>query len=339
MEYGAIDLHLRQSLIRIVEDTGTLVVERRIPTSREAFERVFAARPPLRVLIESGTESEWVAQCLEACGHEVIVADPNYTLMYGHRDRRVKTDRRDVIALVEACRRGIYRPAHRVSAGQRAVRRDLRVREQLIRMRTQTINLLRAQLREEGYRLPSGSAERAGTRVARLSLPTHIRDGVSPLVELLEQLRPLIDARDRAAAQRAAADPIVQRLMTGPAVGPITALTYRAALDDVRRFRHAGAVAAFLGLVPREDSSADRRRKGRITKAGPRSPRSLLVQVAWTLWRRGRGPLHEWVHRLGQRRPRQVAIVALARRLARVLFAMWRDDRDYCPMAPASAAA
>src|SRR4030095_4731201 len=102
--------------------------------------------------IESGTENEWVARCLEACGHEVIVADPNYTLMYGHRDRRLKTDPRDVVALVEACRCGVYRRAHRVSFEQRQVRRDLRAREQLIRVRTQAINLLRAQLREEGYR-------------------------------------------------------------------------------------------------------------------------------------------------------------------------------------------
>jgi transposase len=68
-------------------------------------------------------------------------------------------------------------------------------------------------------------------------------------VELLERLRPLIDERDRAAAQRAAADPVVQRLMTAPAVGPITALTFRAALDDVHRFRHASAATAFLGLA------------------------------------------------------------------------------------------
>jgi transposase len=339
MEYGAIDLHLRHSLIRIVDETGALVLDRRITTTRDGFERVFAGRPPVRILIESGTESEWVARCLEACGHEVIVADPNYTLMYGHRDRRIKTDRRDVVALVEACRCGVYRRAHRVSFEQRQVRRDLRAREQLIRVRTQAINLLRAQLREEGYRLPSGSAERAVDRLARLSLPTPLREGLEPLVALLTALQPLIEDRDRAVAQRAAGDPVVQRLMTMPAVGPVTALTYRAILDDVRRFRDASAASAFLGLVPREDSSADRRRKGRITKAGPRSPRSLLVQVGWAVWRRGRGPLAEWVHRLAQRRPRAVAVVALARRLARILFAMWRDERSYCVGDTAPAAA
>src|SRR5579864_2393481 len=158
MEYGAIDLHARKTLIRIVDAEGTVVLDRTITTTREAFTTIFADRERLRVLLETGTESEWVAQTIEGCGHEVIVADPNYALMYGVRVRAVKTDRRDVAALADACRLGIYRAAHRVSAAQRQRRRQLRVREQLIRMRTQAINLLRAQLRQEGYRLPSGSS-------------------------------------------------------------------------------------------------------------------------------------------------------------------------------------
>src|SRR5262249_58652236 len=85
-------------------------------------------RASMRVLVESGTESEWVAQVIERCGHEVIVADPNYALMYGSRHRAVKTDRRDVAALAEACRLGIYRSAHPVAAAPRAERRRLRGR-------------------------------------------------------------------------------------------------------------------------------------------------------------------------------------------------------------------
>ena len=126
MEYGAIDLHLKASQIRIVEADGVVMLDRRIATTRAALTQVFAGRARLRMLLESGTESEWVAQTLEACGHEVIVADPNYALMYGQRTRRIKTDKRDVAALAEACRLGIYRAAHRVSAAQREVRRTAR---------------------------------------------------------------------------------------------------------------------------------------------------------------------------------------------------------------------
>jgi transposase len=331
MEYGAIDLHLKASLIRIVDGDGVVVLDRRVATTRAALAHVFEGRAPLRVLLESGTESEWVARAVEACGHEVIVADPNYALMYGHRARRIKTDKRDVAALAEACRLGIYRAAHRVSAGQRAVRRTVRIREQLVRVRTQTINLLRAQLKQEGVRLPAGAAETVGARLAALDLPADLRAALTPLQEMLTALAPLLTTGDAQVAAHAAADPVVGRLMTVPGIGPITAVTYRAALDTWERFADAGASTAFLGLVPREDSSGTRQRKGAITKAGPGPVRALLVQAAWVVWRQrqGRAALHAWVERLAARRGKRIAVVALARRLARILFAVWRDETEY----------
>ena len=331
MEYGAIDLHVKASLIRIVDAEGAVVLERKVVTTRAALTAVFGGRGRLRVLLESGTESEWVAQTVEACGHEVIVADPNYALMYGQRARRIKTDQRDVAALAEACRLGIYRAAHRVSAAQRAVRRTVRVREQLVRVRTQTINLLRAQLRQEGVRLPAGAAESVVARLAALELPADLRGALAPLRDLLTAVAPLIAGGDAAVAGQAAADPIVRRLMTVPGIGPVTAVTYRATLDTWERFGDAGASTAFLGLVPREDSSGTRHRKGAITKTGPGPVRVLLVQAAWVVWRQrqGRAALHAWVERLAARRGKRIAVVALARRLARILYAIWRDETEY----------
>jgi len=219
MEYGAIDLHTRKTLIRIVDTDGAVILDRTITTTREGFAQVFGTRAPMRVLLETGTESEWVAQTIEACGHAVIVADPNYALMYGVHVRAVKTDRRDVAALAEACRLGIYRVAHRVSAAQRQVRRTLRVREQLIRMRTQAINLVRAQLRQEGHRLPSGASPSAATRCRRVALDAGLREALTPVLTLLDALAPLIKACDQDAKTQAAADPVVRRLMTAPGVG------------------------------------------------------------------------------------------------------------------------
>lgn len=331
MDYGAIDLHARYSWIRIETETGELVLERRVPTTREGLQGVFGGRSRVRVLVESSTESEWVAQILEGAHHEVIVAAPTYALMYGHRDPRIKTDRRDVRALVIACRLGIYRRAHRVSAEQRQRRRELRVREQLVGIRTQLINLLKAQLRQDGYRLPSGASHTVARRAAALAVAAPVRETLAPVVALLETVGEHL--RGCAAQLQAAAsrDAVVQRLMTAPGVGPITALTYRAVLDDITRFGDARSVAAYLGLVPREDSSGARQRKGGITKAGPTGLRVLLVQASWTVWRQrtGRGAMHAWVERLAARRGRRIAVVALARRLGRILFAMWRDAQDY----------
>ena len=338
MDYGAIDLHARQSLIRIVTADGTVVLrERRIPTTRDGLIAVFQGRPRARILVESGTESEWVAQTIEACGHEVVVASPNYALMYGHRDPQIKTDRRDVIALAEACRLGIYRPAHRVSAEQRVRRRDLRVRAHLVRLRTQTINQVRMQLRQEGYRLAACSTPAMAKRYAELPIAASLRAALAPLVTVIETLTAQIRQCDRELEAVAAADPVVQRLQTAPGVGVITALTYRAVLDDVGRFADAQGVAAYLGLVPTEDSSGTQHRKGRITKKGSSELRVLLVQASWAIWRQhAGGALQAWVHRLAARRGNRIAVVGLARRLGRILYAMWRDERNYCP-APATA--
>src|SRR6476620_76416 len=159
MEYGAIDLHTKESQIRIVTSDGRVVLDQRIATRRDRFTWVFGDRPAMRILVETGTESEWVAQHLETLGHEVVVADPNYAPMYGERTRRIKTDKRDVAALAEANRLGHFRRAHRVSAAQRAVRQRLQVRDALIQMRTQAINVVGTQLRRAGYRIASGQAE------------------------------------------------------------------------------------------------------------------------------------------------------------------------------------
>src|SRR4249920_2890615 len=266
MEYGAIDLHTRRSQIRIVTADGTPVMDRRIDTRRGEFARVFDGRPRMRILLESSTESEWVARCLEQLGHEVVVADPNYVAMYGARTRRIKTDRRDVTALAEACRRGLYRAAHRVSADAHGRRQRLRPRDHLIRMRTQTINALRAILRQAGMRLPSGMSRTVAQRVARLDLDAELQTIVAPLLETLDRLAPIIARADVWVRNTAAHDCVAQRLMTVPGVGAVVALTYQATLDTPARFGgNAGRVSASLGLVPGEHSSGERQRKGAIT--------------------------------------------------------------------------
>jgi transposase len=199
-------------------------------------------------------------------------------------------------------------------------------------MRTQLINLRRSQVRALGQRMVTGAAETFPRRFAALELPAPVREALRPLTELLEGLAVALRELEAWAGQAAAADPVARRLMTAPGVGPVTALSYRATLDRVDRFPDAGQATAYLGWVPREDSSAERRHRGAITKAGPGRPRALLVQASWHIWRSGRGgatALHAWVHRVAARRGCRIALVALARRLARCLYAMWRDGRDF----------
>ena len=119
------------------------MIDQRIATTRDRLTHVFWGAHA-RVLVEASTESEWVAQHLEQLGHEVIVADPNYGPMHGHRSRRIKTDRRDVAALTEACQQGTYRVAHRRSARQHEVQCRLNVRQELTHVRTRAISLARS---------------------------------------------------------------------------------------------------------------------------------------------------------------------------------------------------
>jgi transposase len=333
MEYGAIDLHKRRSEVRIVTAEGTIVLERRIDTTPADFDRVFGERGHLRILIESSTESEWVAQHLERLGHEVIVADPNYAAMYGSRSRRVKTDKRDVAALAEACRTGIYRVAHRASAAARELRRTLRVRSHLVRQRASVITLLRSLLRQEGVRLASGTVEGVLARLAKVSVSDTLAAAIAPLRTMVTQLNTTLEEIETTIDARATADPVTQHLMSAPGVGPIVALTFQAVLDTPTRFvKGAASASAFVGLVPSEDSSGEQHRKGAITKAGPRDLRALLVQASWVIWRSksaGGAALRAWAHALAARRGRRVAVVALARRLTRILYALWRDRTDF----------
>ena len=222
VEYGAIDLHKRESQVRIVTEDGELV-DHRVATTRERLAGLFAERKPMRILLEASTESEWVAQHLETFGHQVVVADPNYISMYGHRTRRVKTDLRDVAALTDACLQGNYRPAHRRSERQRAVQRELNVREELVETRTRSILLARSMTRADGLRLRSGVSEIFVRRLNTLDLPPATATALAPLCRVIDLLNEELAAADARFAAAAKADPEVRRLMTLPGVGPITA--------------------------------------------------------------------------------------------------------------------
>ncbi len=313
---------------------GGELVEQRIRTEPERFAAVLGKRPRARLLIEASTDSEWVARGLEALGPAGIVADPNFAPLYATRTRKVKTDRRDARALADACLLGAYRPAHRLSDPQRHVRGRLGGRDALVRTRTRYISLIRALLRQHGYRVPSGSAAHLIQRVQRLPLPGRWRSVVAPLLAVMRPLNEQLAYSDERIEPLAAQDPRVPRLRSVPGVGPVTAAACLAAVDDAQRFRHAHHLEAYLGLVPRESSSGETQRRGPITKAGHSRTRWLLLHAAVSILRRHppeAEALRTWALRIAARRGTQVAVVALARRLAGILYALLRDGSVFEP--------
>ena len=334
MQYGAIDLHRRSSVICLAGAAdGSYELEQTVGTSRAALTAFFAGRPPCRILIESSTESEWVARLLESLGHEVVVGAPSYAAMYATRNRRIKTDRRDGRALCDACRAGRYRAAHRTAEPWRSVRKQLSVRDALVRSRTRMINVTRALCRQEGCVIASGgNADTFAARAARAELPPELAQVIRPLVRSIGLLSRRIDRCDRTLAALAGGHARVRRLMTLPCVGEVTALAFAAVVEPAARFGSPGQVACYLGLVPSEDTSSDRRHLGRITKGGDRRVRWLLVEAAHRLMRSTdpkAADLRRWSGRVLKRRGRGPAAVGLARKLAGRMWLIDKQERDY----------
>jgi transposase len=158
-------------------------------------------------------------------------------------------------------------------------------------------------------------------------LPEHIERQLRLLTVIVAEVK----AADQQIRTLAGAHEVCRRLMTVPGVGPLTALRFVAAIDDPSRFATAHRVQSYLGLTPGEHSSSERERRTGITKAGAEALRRTLIQAAWAAMClvRSSHPMIDWARRQAARRGRAVAAVALARKLAGILFAMWRDGTSY----------
>ena len=333
MRFVGIDLHKVNTQICALDDETGEVVEKRIKTETGTLQEFFAGWPRCRIVLESATESEWVARVLEQAGHEVIVADPNFAPMYATRSKKVKTDKRDARALAEAARIQAYRPAHRVSDTQRLVRHELTARDALVGSRTKLICTARALTRQHGLRVPSGEAETFHTRVRAMTMDVSLANVLAPMLDVLELLTGKIGVCDKRIGALGESK-VTQQMQTVPNIGPVTSVAFVATLDDAKRFGSARQVAAYLGIVPSESSSGEKQSRGRITKRGNARMRWLLVQAGHGILRRrtpANEPLHVWARAVEMRRGKKIAVVALARRLARILFAIWRDGTTYNP--------
>jgi transposase len=200
--------------------------------------------------------------------------------------------------------------------------------------RTQLINSVRGWLRAEAATVSTGAPETFADRVRklaarrRMTLPPCV---VRQLV-VIGDLTLQIEEADEELEGLADKDPICERLMTVPGIGPVNAVLYRALLDEIERFPSAHSVQSYLGLTPGEDSSSSKTRRTGISKAGSPRMRRLLTQAAWCARRcRKNDPMVQWSFEVQKRRGKRVAVIALARKLAGVLFAIWRDGSTYQP--------
>lgn len=330
MRHAAIDLGGRESQICIRSADGSIIEQRRHQT--RLLPQLMKSWDPSRVILETSAEAFAVADAALKLGHQVRVVPATLVKTLGVGDRGVKNDRRDAQKLSEVSCRIDLPSVHVPSELSRRLKSVCGNREELVECRTKLINNVRGWLRTQLWRIRTGATDTFPARVkahaesTQQTLPAFLERTLTLIDEFTAQLR----ASLRELTEIAKSHPVCARLMTVPGVGPITAVRFVAAIDDVGRFKNAHAVQSYLGVTPGEKSSSDTQRRTGITKAGPTKVRRALVQAAWAALRSKKSdPMLEWARQIARRKHKFTAVVALARKLAGVMFAIWRDGTEY----------
>ena len=333
MEHLAIDLGGRESQVCVRSEDGTILLEQRMDTA--LLGKYLHRRPKSRVVVEACTEAFTVADSALGAGHEVRVVPGQLVRSLGVGSRGVKNDRNDARALSQVSCRIDLPSVHIPSALARERKATCGMREALVESRTKLINTLRAWMRSQVRRPAPGHARTIVKRV-RAAIPDR-PSYVERMLESIEELTKQIAIADKELEALAEADETCRRLMTVPGVGPVTATRFAATVDEVGRFASAHLLESYLGLVPGERSSGERRHSTSITKAGSAKMRWALVQASWVAKRCGRkDPMILWAAEIEKRRGKRIAVIALARKMAGILYAIWRDGTTYDPTRGAS---
>jgi transposase len=291
------------------------------------------ATPPARVAFEACREAWHVHDVMVGWRKEPVLLDTTRIRRIGVGQHGRKNDSIDAEAIAMALDTGRVPVAHVLSPERRVLRAKLSVRGELVEMRARQVTLLRGLARAAGVQISSSSTDCFLQKLQDATLDEGTRALMAPLVATLSVAQQQLAVMDAQIAQIAKRDPIIGLCATAPGVAVIVAATFVSVVDEAKRFRNAHAVSAYLGLVPGENTTGGKQRLGSITKHGNTHARAMLVQSAWQILRAGDtdDPLRRWATDVAKTRGNKIAAVALARKLAGVLWAMWRDGTVYDP--------
>jgi transposase len=326
-----LDLAKHVFFVHAVDDEGKVVVAKEV--RRRDLLSFFASLPACRVGMEACSSAHHWGRELMSLGHDVRLMPPAYVKPYV---KRQKNDAADAAAICEAVTRPSMRFVKIRSVDNQAVLMHHKVRELLVRQRTQILNSLRGHLAEIGIIAAQGPRHAHALanllREREASIPSAVAAALLPLVEQLDRLDAEIKLSDAAIAKLAKADPVANTLMSIPGIGPITASALVASVGDPSGFSGPRQFAAFLGLVPRQNSSGGKPRLGRVSKMGNAYLRKLLVVGAHAvLHHRARhtDPLRCWAEKLMATKPFKLVAVAVANKLARIVYAVMTTGTSY----------
>jgi len=332
----AIDLAKSIFEVGVSDRPGHVVANHRL--SRTEIVAFMAKQPNTTVVMEACSSAHYWGRTFQSFGHDVRLLPPLYVRPYVQRS---KTDRADVKGMLEAWRNADIRPVPVKSESQQQLTALHRIRAGWIATRTMRINSARGLLREFGIVFPLGAAALAG-RVQELiedadsALSMPLRQLLHELVLEIGELESRVKLIHKQLEAIAVQTPVVERLLTIPGVGLLTATALVGFIGDVSRFPSGRHFAAYLGLTPSEHSSGLRRRLGRISKHGDVYLRTLLIHGARAVLvaaQRRPNPkgLHLWGLQLQRRIGNNKAAVAIANKMARIVWAVWKSGKPFQP--------
>jgi transposase len=323
---STIGLDLAKQVFQVhgADATGAVVFRKRL--RRTAVLQFFAAQAPCRVAMEACASSHYWGRELSRIGHEVRLIPPAYVKPFV---KRQKSDAADAEAICEASQRPTMRFVQIKSEVAQAAAVVFRARDLLVRQRTQIINALRGHLAEFGLVVAKGPAH-VGRLVAQVedyapSLPQAVRPILGVLIEALHSLDEKIAVLDAEISRRSEEDEDARRLKTIPGIGPVTAAAISALAPPAQTFARGRDFAAWLGLTPLQRSTGGKQRLGKTSKLGERTLRRLLIIGASAVvrWAARKGaPAGSWLERMLTRKPRMLITVALANKMARIIWAL-----------------
>jgi transposase len=318
MQHLAIDLGGRESQVCIRDERGRIQSEHRLETAR--LSEWLRKQPHSRVVMETCAESFAVANWARDSGHEVRVVPAAAVRALGVGARGLKNDVRDAQVLSDVSAKVDLVSVHIPSDLSRERKARCTAREALVEARTKLVNTARSFLRQQVQHVrctPDTLPEKM--RKALWKNPQGLPAYIEPLLKAIEALNEQIRSADEELSELAKQDKTCRLLMTIPGVGPVTSMRFVSAIDDPTRFKNSERVCSYLGLTPGENTTGCKTKR-------------TLSQAAWSLWRvRPNDPLVQWAQGIAERRGKPRANVALARKLAALMFAMWRTNTPYNP--------
>jgi len=331
--YVGLDVSLKQTSICVVDQTGLIVREGVVDSDPEAISVFMKSKAPdaVRIGLETGPTSTWLWTELKRLGLPVICIDARHAKAVLKMQIN-KSDRNDAIGIARIMQTGWFKEVHVKDIDSHSVRALLGSRALLVKIKRDLENQVRGLFKNLGLVIGRGTFNVFAVRAEEL---------IEDRPELVAAVRPLLEARnaveqqvrelDRKVTKLARRDAQVRRFMTAPGVGPVTALAFKATIDDPARFARSRSVGAYVGLTSRRHASGEVDWSGRISKCGDAMLRSYLFEAAGVLLTRVPKwcAVKAWGRRLAKRNGLSKAKVAVARKLAVILHRMWIDGTEF----------